>query len=51
MLGLECASKTSQNLVSQNECVVNLTDPSLFQMVEKIANLTGADPVPANCVF
>jgi len=46
MLGLECASKTYQNLVSQKECVVNIADPSLFQKVESIANLTGADPVP-----
>jgi flavin reductase (DIM6/NTAB) family NADH-FMN oxidoreductase RutF len=46
ILGLECASKTYQNLISQKECVVNLADPSLFQKVEKIANLTGANPVP-----
>ncbi|HEY4288520.1 MAG TPA: flavin reductase family protein [Puia sp.] len=46
LLGLECASKTYQNLISQKECVVNLADPSLFQNVEKIASLTGADPVP-----
>src|ERR1700749_1645137 len=46
LLGLECASKTYQNLVSQKECVVNLADPSLFQKVEKIARLTGANPVP-----
>lgn len=46
VLGLECASKTYQNLISQKECVVNLADPSIFQKVESIANLTGANPVP-----
>ena len=46
LLGLECASKTYQNLIAQKECVVNLADPTLFQKVEKIANLTGANPVP-----
>jgi flavin reductase (DIM6/NTAB) family NADH-FMN oxidoreductase RutF len=46
VLGLECASQTYQNLISQKECVVNLADPSLFRKVEKIASLTGANPVP-----
>jgi flavin reductase (DIM6/NTAB) family NADH-FMN oxidoreductase RutF len=45
-LGLECASKTFQNLSAQKECVVNLPNASLFNQVEKIANLTGAWPVP-----
>jgi flavin reductase (DIM6/NTAB) family NADH-FMN oxidoreductase RutF len=46
MLGLECASKTYQNLMQQKECVINFPPSSLFSQVEKIANLTGAYPIP-----
>src|SRR5580692_6008394 len=46
MLGLECSSKTYQNLIAQKECVINFPPASLFSQVEKIANLTGANPVP-----
>ncbi len=46
MLGLEMGSKTYQNLVAQKECVINFPPASLFEHVEKIANLTGANPVP-----
>jgi flavin reductase (DIM6/NTAB) family NADH-FMN oxidoreductase RutF len=45
-IGLECASKTYQNLISQGECVVNIPGSHLFKKVEKIASLTGAWPVP-----
>jgi flavin reductase (DIM6/NTAB) family NADH-FMN oxidoreductase RutF len=46
MLGLETGSKTYQNLMEQTECVINFPDSSMFQHVEKIANLTGANPIP-----
>jgi len=46
LLGLECGSKTYQNLVRQGECVVNIPASSLFDKVEKIAILTGANPMP-----
>src|SRR5580658_8616590 len=46
MLGLEMESKTYQNLMEQKECVINFPPSSLFKHVEKIANLTGANPVP-----
>jgi len=46
MLGLECSSKTYQNLMLQKECVINFPPSSLFNQVEKIANLTGANPIP-----
>jgi flavin reductase (DIM6/NTAB) family NADH-FMN oxidoreductase RutF len=46
MLGLETGSKTYMNLMEQKECVVNFPQSSLFQKVEKIANLTGVNPVP-----
>ncbi|GAB3917102.1 flavin reductase family protein [Mucilaginibacter boryungensis] len=46
MLGLECGSKTYQNLIAQKECVINLPPSAVFKQVEKIATLTGANPVP-----
>ena len=46
MLGLEQGSKTYENLMSQGECVVNFPPSYLFRHVEKIAALTGANPVP-----
>lgn len=46
MLGLECSSKTYQNLMRQKECVVNFPPSDLFGQVEKIAGLTGAYPIP-----
>ena len=46
MLGLETGSKTYQNLMAQKECVVNFPPSSLFRHVEKIAAVTGANPVP-----
>jgi flavin reductase (DIM6/NTAB) family NADH-FMN oxidoreductase RutF len=45
-IGLECSSKTYQNLVSQGECVINIPGSHLFEHVEKIASLTGAWPIP-----
>jgi flavin reductase (DIM6/NTAB) family NADH-FMN oxidoreductase RutF len=46
LLGLECASKTYQNLLATKECVVNMADHTLAAKVESIAQLTGADPLP-----
>jgi flavin reductase (DIM6/NTAB) family NADH-FMN oxidoreductase RutF len=46
MLGLECASKTYQNLMATKECVVNVADHTLAAKVESFAQLTGAWPMP-----
>ncbi len=46
MLGLECGSRTYENLMQQEMNVVNFPSALLFKQVEKIANLTGANPVP-----
>jgi flavin reductase (DIM6/NTAB) family NADH-FMN oxidoreductase RutF len=46
LIGLECGSKTYQNLVRQGECVVNIPAAHLFDKVERIATLTGAQPIP-----
>lgn len=46
LIGLECGSKTYQNLIKQGECVVNIPAANLFDKVERIATLTGAQPIP-----
>ncbi|MDK4739982.1 flavin reductase family protein [Rhizobium sp. CNPSo 3464] len=45
-LGLLNDAKLAENLARHPECVVNLPSPSMWQMVEKLAPLTGKDPVP-----
>ena len=47
VLGLLCDTKTLQNLERRAECVVNLPSPELWQRVERLAPLTGLNPVPA----
>jgi flavin reductase (DIM6/NTAB) family NADH-FMN oxidoreductase RutF len=46
LLGLESTAKTTANLRRQPECVVNLVSEDLCQKVEKLAPLTGNNPVP-----
>jgi flavin reductase (DIM6/NTAB) family NADH-FMN oxidoreductase RutF len=46
VLGLLCDKKTLQNLKRRKECVVNLPSPDLWRGVEKLAPLTGLNPVP-----
>ena len=46
VLGLSRDTKTIRNLEERPECVLNLPDPSLWQNVEKLAPLTGLNPVP-----
>ncbi|AMP98180.1 hypothetical protein AY601_1258 [Pedobacter cryoconitis] len=48
VIGLGCDSKTYQNIIEIKECVVNLPSADLFENIEKISNLTGLNPVPAN---
>jgi flavin reductase (DIM6/NTAB) family NADH-FMN oxidoreductase RutF len=45
-LGLLDETKTAENLARHTECVVNLPEPSMWAQVEKLAPLTGKDPVP-----
>ncbi len=47
VLGLGLGSKALENLRHYPECVVNVADPSLWEKVEKLAPLTGKNPVPA----
>jgi flavin reductase (DIM6/NTAB) family NADH-FMN oxidoreductase RutF len=46
MLGLLDETKTAENLGRHAECVVNLPSPDLWREVEKLAPLTGKNPVP-----
>jgi flavin reductase (DIM6/NTAB) family NADH-FMN oxidoreductase RutF len=46
MLGLLDETKTAENLARHAECVVNLPSPDMWQCVEKLAPLTGKNPVP-----
>ncbi|MBB6270769.1 flavin reductase (DIM6/NTAB) family NADH-FMN oxidoreductase RutF [Pedobacter cryoconitis] len=48
ILGLGCDGKTYQNILENKECVVNLPSPDLYKNIEKIAGLTGMNPVPEN---
>jgi flavin reductase (DIM6/NTAB) family NADH-FMN oxidoreductase RutF len=45
-LGLLDETKTAENLARHPECVVNLPEPSMWTQVERLAPLTGKDPVP-----
>jgi len=46
MLGLLDETKTAENFARHPECVVNLPSPELWKSVEKLAPLTGKNPVP-----
>lgn len=46
VLGLLDETKTADNLARHAECVVNLPEPELWSKVEKLAPLTGKNPVP-----
>jgi flavin reductase (DIM6/NTAB) family NADH-FMN oxidoreductase RutF len=46
MLGLLDETKTAENLARYPECVINLPAPNMWREVEKLAPLTGKNPVP-----
>jgi flavin reductase (DIM6/NTAB) family NADH-FMN oxidoreductase RutF len=46
MLGLLDETKTADNLTRHPECVVNVPSPDMWRTVEKLAPLTGKNPVP-----
>lgn len=46
MLGLLDETKTAENFARHAECVINLPSPEMWQQVEKLAPLTGKNPVP-----
>lgn len=47
MLGLDASSKTTENLIRTGECVLNLPSTNEVGAVNRLACLTGSDPVPA----
>jgi flavin reductase (DIM6/NTAB) family NADH-FMN oxidoreductase RutF len=48
VLGLGAEGQTAANLAARPELVVNLPSPDMWQAVERLAPLTGRDPVPAH---
>jgi flavin reductase (DIM6/NTAB) family NADH-FMN oxidoreductase RutF len=48
MLGLGAKGHTAQNLLREKECVLNLPSVDLVDAVNRLARLTGSDPVPAH---
>nr|WP_216821050.1 flavin reductase family protein [Singulisphaera sp. GP187] len=47
LLGFEGVSKTPQNLIRTGECVLNLPSADQVDAVNRLAFLTGSNPVPA----
>jgi len=47
VLGLLCDTQTFDNFQTQPDCVVNIPSPDLWETVERLAPLTGKNPVPA----
>jgi flavin reductase (DIM6/NTAB) family NADH-FMN oxidoreductase RutF len=46
VLGLARASKTTENLLSRRECVLNLPSIDQAEVVDRLALTTGSNPVP-----
>jgi flavin reductase (DIM6/NTAB) family NADH-FMN oxidoreductase RutF len=46
VLGVGGESQTARNLAERPELVINVASPGLWERVERLAPLTGADPVP-----
>lgn len=46
MLGLDTTSKTTQNLLRDHQCVLNLPSPDLVSAVNRLAPLTGSHLMP-----
>lgn len=46
VLGLLRDTKTLKNFETNPDCVINIPSPDLWQQIERLAPLTGLDPVP-----
>jgi flavin reductase (DIM6/NTAB) family NADH-FMN oxidoreductase RutF len=46
MLGFDASSKTPQNLLRTGQCVLNLPSAELVGSVDRLACLSGSDPLP-----
>ena len=51
MLGLARNSKTTENMIRTDECVLNLPSAALVGAVDRLARTTGSDPVPQGKVW
>lgn len=47
MLGMSSRSQTVQNLLRERQCVLNLPSAHLVGAVDRLALLTGRNPVPS----
>jgi flavin reductase (DIM6/NTAB) family NADH-FMN oxidoreductase RutF len=47
ILGLDASSKTTENMIRTGECVLNLPSVDAVAAVNRLACLTGSDPLPA----
>src|SRR6187402_1223221 len=47
ILGLEKSSKTTQNMLRTGECLLNRPDSRIASSINKLARLTGSDPIPS----
>ena len=50
MLGLGAKGHTARNLQKRRECVINLPSADMVEAVNRLARLTGSDPVPPHKV-
>lgn len=50
MLGLGAKGHTAGNLLRERECVLNLPSVEMVEQVNRMARLTGSDPVPPHKV-
>jgi len=48
MIGLASVSKTTENLLREHECVLNLPSVAQVEAVNRLAKTTGSDPVPGS---
>ncbi len=46
VLGLDASSKTTENMIRTGECVLNLPSVDVVDAVNRLARLTGSNPVP-----
>ena len=47
ILGLDASSRNTENLMRTGQCVLNLPSPAQVHHVDRLARLTGSNPVPA----
>ena len=47
ILGLLCDTQTFENFQRHADCVINVPSPDLWEVVERLAPLTGKNPVPS----